>query len=123
MKCWNLRPNQSTSGSSDNRLMETIEITLFRYDPKVDLEGKEVSYEISTDGPISVLQAIRRVYQKKDASLSFRNSDCRRGVCGICSMMVDGRRKLTCMCLAKNGMVVGPPPNRRVIKDLVFETD
>ena len=44
--------------------MDTIEITLFRYDPKVDLEGKEVSYEISTDGPISVLQAIRRVYQK-----------------------------------------------------------
>ena len=103
--------------------MGTIVITLFRYDPKVDLEGKEVSYEISTEGPISILQAIRKVYQTKDASLSFRNSDCRRGVCGICSMMVDGRRQLTCMCLATNGMMVGPQPNRRLIKDLVFETD
>ena len=123
MRYWNLSPNQSTNGSSDDQLMGTIEITLFRYDPKVDLEGKEVSYEISTEGPISILQAIRKVYQTKDASLSFRNSDCRRGVCGICSMMVDGRRQLTCMCLATNGMVVAPPPNRRLIKDLVFETD
>jgi len=44
-------------------------------------------------------------------------------VCGICSMMMDGKRALTCMHKAESGVTVAPPPNRKVIKDLVFETD
>ncbi len=41
----------------------------------------------------------------------------------MCSMMIDGRRRLSCMIVAEEGMTVEPPPNRRAIKDLVFETD
>jgi len=103
--------------------LEKLNITLYRFDPKIDESSKLQSYTIKTDGPVSVLQAIRHVYHNVDGTLSFRNSDCRRGVCGICSMMINGRRQLTCMCLAKDGMTVEPPPNRTIVKDLVFETD
>ena len=103
--------------------MPALKITLFRYDPARDSEPRYQEYVIDPDGPLSVLQAIRHVYHHADGSLSFRNSDCRRGVCGICSMMIDGRRQLTCMCLATDGMTVEPPPNRKIVKDLVFETD
>lgn len=103
--------------------MNILHLTLYRFDPARDEEPHLEDYEIESEGPLSVLQAIRRVYHTVDGSLSFRNSDCRRGVCGICSMMVDGRRQLTCMCLATEGMVVEPPPNRKIVKDLVFETD
>ena len=103
--------------------MRTLRIRLYRYDPAFDEAPRHEEYEIEADGPLSILQAIRRVYYTVDGSLSFRNSDCRRGVCGICSMMVDGRRQLTCMCVATNGMTIDPPPNRPIIKDLVFETD
>ncbi|MFL2668236.1 MAG: 2Fe-2S iron-sulfur cluster-binding protein [Alphaproteobacteria bacterium] len=103
--------------------MEKLNITLYRFDPSCDSEPRLQSYDIKPDGPLSVLQAIRHVYHKVDGTLSFRNSDCRRGVCGICSMMINGRRQLTCMCLATDGMTVEPPPNRTVVKDLVFETD
>ena len=39
------------------------------------------------------------------------------------AMMINGRRQLTCMCLATDGMTIEPPPNRKIVKDLVFETD
>lgn len=103
--------------------MKILHLTLYRFDPARDSEPYHEDYEIESEGPLSVLQAIRQVYRTVDGGLSFRNSDCRRGVCGICSMMVDGRRQLTCMCLATDGMVVEPPPNRKIVKDLVFETD
>lgn len=103
--------------------MEKLNITLYRFDPKKDIEPRLQDYYIESEGPLSVLQAIRHIYHETDGTLSFRNTDCRRGVCGICSMMVNGRRKLTCMCLATDRMKVEPPPNRTIIKDLVFETD
>lgn len=103
--------------------MATLRIRLYRFDPARDVAPRHEEYEIATDGPLSVLQAIRRVYQDIDGSLSFRNSDCRRGVCGVCSMVIDGRRRLACMCVAEDGMTVEPPPKLRLIKDLVFETD
>jgi len=103
--------------------METLRIRILRSDPARDEAPRHEEFLIETDGSLSVLQAIRRVYQTVDGSLSFRNSDCRRGVCGVCSMMIDGRRRLACMCVATDGMTVEPPPRLRVIKDLVFETD
>ena len=103
--------------------MGVLNITLYRFDPARDDQPRHEHYRIETDGPLSVLQAMLRVYQELDGGLSFRNSDCRRGVCGVCSMMIDGCRRLACMCVATDGMVIEPPPNRRVIKDLVFETD
>lgn len=103
--------------------MERLRLKIYRFNPGQDVEPRFQDYEIETDGPLSVLQAIRRIYHGTDATLAFRNSDCRRGVCGICSMMMDGKRALTCMQVARDGMTVAPPPNRRVIKDLVFETD
>lgn len=103
--------------------MAAFRIILYRFDPAREAEPRFQEYVIEPEGPLSVLQAIRYVYHHKDGTLAFRNSDCRRGVCGICSMMVNGRRQLTCMCLAEDGMTVAPPPNRKIIKDLVFETD
>jgi succinate dehydrogenase/fumarate reductase iron-sulfur protein len=103
--------------------MERLRLKIYRYNPAHDSGPSYQDYEIETDGSLSVLQAIRRIYHTVDPTLSFRNSDCRRGVCGICSMMMDGKRALTCMHKAESGVTVAPPPNRRVIKDLVFETD
>ena len=103
--------------------MAKLNITLYRFDPNCDSESRLQSYDINSDGPLSVLQAIRHIYHNIDGTLSFRNSDCRRGVCGICSMMINKRRQLTCMCLAKDGMIVEPPTNKTIVKDLVFETD
>jgi succinate dehydrogenase/fumarate reductase iron-sulfur protein len=103
--------------------METLQITISRFTPSSDESPCEQSYDLPLDGTISVLQAIRRIHRTLDGTLSFRNCDCRRGVCGLCSMMIDGKRRLACMCVAEDGMSIAPPPNRSVLKDLVFDLD
>ena len=103
--------------------MAHLRIRIARYNPGIDASPHDQTYDLPVDGTISVLQAIRRIHRGLDGTLSFRNCDCRRGVCGLCSMMINGRRRLACMCVAEDGMTVAPPPNRKVLKDLVFELD
>ena len=93
--------------------MEHLRLRIYRFNPEHDAEPHYRDYEIETDGSVSVLQAIRQIYHTVDATLSFRNSDCRRGVCGICSMMMDGKRALTCMHRAESGVTVASTPTER----------
>lgn len=103
--------------------MNDLKITISRFTPSLDEAPHMQTYDVPVDGTISVLQAIRRIHRSLDGTLSFRNCDCRRGVCGLCSMMIDGKRRLACMCVAEDGMSIAPPPNRTVLKDLVFDLD
>lgn len=103
--------------------MTRLRIRIERFTPGHDKTPRAQDYDLPIDGTISVLQAIRRIHRTLDGSLSFRNCDCRRGVCGLCSMMIDGKRRLACMCVAEDGMSIAPPPNRPVLKDLVFDLD
>lgn len=100
-----------------------FKMRLFRFHPKVDKAPHHEEFEIESDGPLNVMQAIRRIYDTVDGTLSFRNSDCHRGVCGLCSMMINGDRRLACMCIAEDCMTIDPPPNRKVVKDILFEMD
>jgi succinate dehydrogenase/fumarate reductase iron-sulfur protein len=103
--------------------MTSLRIRIERFTPNHDESPRAQDYDVPIDGTISVLQAIRRIHRTLDGTLSFRNCDCRRGVCGLCSMMIDGKRRLACMCVAEDGMSIAPPPNRPVLKDLVFDLD
>lgn len=101
----------------------SFKLRLFRFHPKRDSSPRHEEYEIESADTLNVMQAIRRVYDTLDGTLSFRNANCRRGVCGLCSMMINGKRQLACMCVTEDNMTIEPPPNRTVVKDLVYETD
>ena len=94
-----------------------------RHDPDRDPATWTERYEIPADDTLSVLQAIRHANQRLDPGLAYRNTDCRRGVCGLCSMLVDDRRQLACMIPFRDGTRVAPPPGRAVLRDLVFDLD
>jgi succinate dehydrogenase/fumarate reductase iron-sulfur protein len=103
--------------------MTIFKLRIQRSDPTRNEAPHHEVFEIDNDGELNIIQAIRHIYENTDGSLAFRNTDCRRGVCGLCSMMIDGKRRLACMCVAKDGVTIEPPPNRKVIKDLVFQMD
>ncbi len=103
--------------------MTNFSVRIQRFDTKRHETPFHEIFEIDSEGELNVIQAIRHVFEAVDGTLAFRNTDCRRGVCGLCSMMIDGKRRLACMCVARDGMTIEPPPNRKVIKDLVFEMD
>ena len=80
------------------------------------------SYWLNLDqcGPM-VLDALIKIKAEIDPTLTFRRS-CREGICGSCSMNIDGNNTLACLrgCSDNDGAVkIYPLPHMEVIKDLV----
>lgn len=69
-----------------------------------------------------VLDALIKIKTEQDPTLTFRRS-CREGICGSCSMNIDGQNTLACLCKidfneSKTSKIY-PLPHMFVIKDLV----
>ena len=95
---------------------------IYRWDPETDENPRVDSYEIDLDkfGPM-VLDAL--IYNKNeiDSTIAFRRS-CREGICGSCSMNIDGGNTLACLKPIKDiksDIRIFPLPHRPVVKDLV----
>ncbi|MCH8082209.1 MAG: succinate dehydrogenase iron-sulfur subunit [Proteobacteria bacterium] len=84
--------------------------------PKMDI----FEVDMDTCGPM-VLDALIKIKSEIDPTLTFRRS-CREGVCGSCSMNVDGLNTLACtkaISDTKGDIKITPLPHLEVIKDLV----
>ena len=97
-------------------------LEIYRYDPDSNSNPRKDYFEINIDecGPM-VLDALIYVKSKIDTSLTFRRS-CREGVCGSCSMNIDGTNTLACtkhIKDVKGNIKIYPLPHMKVIKDLV----
>ena len=67
-----------------------------------------------------VLDALIKIKDEMDATLSFRRS-CREGICGSCSMNINGTNTLACLCKiseASQKTNIYPLPHMYVLKDL-----
>ena len=98
---------------------------IYRYNPEEE-DGKEIlSYYVNLDdcGPM-VLDALIHIKDEKDSTLAFRRS-CREGICGSCSMNIDGRNTLACLAYIDKNLdepsKVMPLPYFSVIRDLVVD--
>lgn len=79
-------------------------------------------YPVSLDrcGPM-ILDALIEIKNKQDSSLTFRRS-CREGICGSCSMNINGINSLACLQSIekdKKFTTIYPLPHMYVIKDLI----
>merc|ERR1712212_684612 len=96
---------------------------IYRWDPDVPGDKPRVqTYEIDLNdcGPM-VLDALIKIKNEVDPSLTFRRS-CREGICGSCSMNIDGTNTLACLYKISAGskpVKVYPLPHMYVVKDLV----
>jgi succinate dehydrogenase / fumarate reductase iron-sulfur subunit len=95
---------------------------IYRYDPT---QAENPTYDIYTldlnaCGPM-ILDALIKIKGKVDPTLTFRRS-CREGICGSCSMNIDGTNTLACIkpiSEIKGTIAIHPLPHMSVIKDLV----
>ncbi len=95
---------------------------IYRWDPDSGENPRLDSYEIdmSACGPM-VLDALIKIKNEIDTTVTFRRS-CREGICGSCSMNIDGTNTLACIKPIEeiSGEVkIYPLPHMAVIKDLV----
>jgi len=69
-----------------------------------------------------VLDALIKIKNEVDASLAFRRS-CREGICGSCSMNINGTNTLACISKIdksnSKAVKIYPLPHMYVVKDLV----
>ena len=98
------------------------ELRVYRWDPD-DTGGPRLdSYRIDAEacGPM-VLDALLLIKNTIDPTLTFRRS-CREGICGSCSMNIDGKNTLACtkyLDEIRGPIRVYPLPHMHVVKDLV----
>ncbi len=95
---------------------------IYRYDPDTGENPRMDEFTIDLDdcGPM-VLDAMIHIKNNVDSTLAFRRS-CREGICGSCSMNIDGRNTLACLkpiADVKDDVKITPLPHMPVVKDLV----
>ena len=108
--------------SSDKSNIRKFKI--YRYNPDNKSNPTVDTYEIDTSdcGPM-VLDALIKIKNEIDTTITFRRS-CREGICGSCSMNIDGRNTLACtksIDEIKGDIKIYPLPHMPVIKDLVTD--
>jgi len=98
------------------------EFRIYRWDPDVEGNPHFDTYWVDAArcGPM-VLDALIKIKNEIDPTLTFRRS-CREGICGSCSMNIDGTNTLACLKGfedIKGAVKVYPLPHMQVVKDLV----
>ena len=109
--------HKAPEGSSNVRVFQ-----IYRWSPDDDENPRLDKFEVDLDdcGPM-VLDALIKIKSEQDSSLTFRRS-CREGICGSCSMNIDGTNTLACLKSideVKDEVKIFPLPHMPVVKDLV----
>ncbi len=91
---------------------------------KIEIQrtNKKVEYKFDEFFDETLLQALIHIKTKQDATLNFR-CGCKSGVCGSCAVVVNGVERLACKTRVKDGDIVTPLKNAKVISDLVIDLD
>lgn len=71
---------------------------------------------------LTLLSFLDTIKTTKDKTLSF-SSGCRSGVCGSCSVRVNGKETLACTHKVQDGDVVEPLKNVPILRDLVVDME
>jgi succinate dehydrogenase / fumarate reductase iron-sulfur subunit len=95
---------------------------IYRWNPESGENPRYDTFELDLDdcGPM-VLDALIKIKNEIDPTLTFRRS-CREGICGSCSMNMNGRNGLACTTAMedlKGEIRITPLPHMEVVKDLV----
>ncbi|XP_074567813.1 succinate dehydrogenase [ubiquinone] iron-sulfur subunit 2, mitochondrial [Curcuma longa] len=79
--------------------------------------------DLSTCGPM-VLDVLQKIKAEQDSTLCYRRS-CREGICGSCSMNIDGNNTVACLkpvdADTSKATMITPLPHMFVVKDLVVD--
>jgi succinate dehydrogenase / fumarate reductase, iron-sulfur subunit len=98
------------------------QVDVYRWNPDDGQTPQVDTYHVDRDdcGPM-VLDALIKIKNEIDSTLTFRRS-CREGICGSCSMNIDGTNTLACLKgldEVSGPVKIYPLPHMPVVKDLV----
>lgn len=114
------KPGKTYKAEKPSPTLKTFQV--YRWNPDLPENPSYDTFELdlSSCGPM-VLDALIKIKDEIDSTLTFRRS-CREGVCGSCSMNIDGVNTLACikpLSEVKGVVRINPLPHLPVVKDLV----
>lgn len=81
---------------------------------------QDYEIDLAACGPM-ILDALIKIKDEGDTTLAFRRS-CREGICGSCSMNINGFNNLACLQYiepSSSAIEIQPLPHTYVVKDLI----
>lgn len=101
-----------------------VPVSVYRWSPEDGGKPRMDTYEVDVNdcGPM-MLDLLFKVKDELDPTLAFRRS-CREGICGSCSMNIDGVNTLACLSAVDkeaSKITFTPLPHMHVVKDLVVD--
>jgi fumarate reductase iron-sulfur subunit len=103
----------------------TLKISILRFDPNDPNDTPKMqTYEVEEAPGMTLYIVLNQIREHQDNALMF-DFVCRAGICGSCSMLVNGRPTLACRTLtSKLGeeITLAPLPLFELIKDLSIYT-
>ena len=94
-----------------------MRLKIKRYHPHFEPPLIVMEYEVEKKE--TLLEALQDI-KKKDRSLTF-SFMCRSGICGSCAVRVNGKEVLACAYEPKDGDLVEPLSQMKVVRDLVVD--
>ncbi len=121
-----LAPNAARAlQPAGERAVRTLKMNVLRYDPADPASRPHLqTFEVQEAEGMTLFMALTEVRETQDPSLQF-DFVCRAGICGSCSMLIDGKPGLACRTLTKNlqeEFTLAPLPFFELIGDLSVNT-
>ncbi|MCY4035270.1 MAG: succinate dehydrogenase iron-sulfur subunit [Hyphomicrobiales bacterium] len=118
----NSRPKEGRVWEAPADAKDVRVFRVYRWSPDDEENPHVDSYhvDLASCGPM-VLDALIKIKNEMDSTLTFRRS-CREGICGSCSMNIDGTNTLACIKNIKDirgDVKIYPLPHMPIVKDLV----
>ncbi|WP_096636475.1 2Fe-2S iron-sulfur cluster-binding protein [Clostridium cochlearium] len=102
-----------------------MEVKIFRCsDGNIENGYFDTFYVDQKDRNITVMDLLDYISLHEDSSIAYyKHSACYHGICGRCTLLVNGKPKLACTESISNydNIQLEPLKNRKLIRDLVTE--
>ncbi|MGI6623680.1 MAG: 2Fe-2S iron-sulfur cluster-binding protein [Acetivibrionales bacterium] len=100
-----------------------MKVEIERYRPDTGEKRKDCfEVPVTNDRRMTVMDLLDYISLNLDGSLSYyKHSACNHGICGRCSLQVNGKTRLACLTVVNDydTLTLSPANGRKVIKDLV----
>jgi len=106
-----------------------ITFKMFRFNSETDYLPNYIDYDVDVTHENVILDILTFIKNEMDGTLSYRRS-CRHGICGICSVKVNGKAILACkenvLQLVEtygSTLTIEPLSIKRAMKDLIIDKE
>ncbi|MDD2789980.1 MAG: fumarate reductase iron-sulfur subunit [Sulfurimonas sp.] len=110
---------------SEIEAARTLKINILRFDPNDPNDFPHMqTFEIEESAGMTLYIVLNEIREHHDNALMF-DFVCRAGICGSCSMLINGRPGLACRTLTSKmdtNITLAPLPLFELIKDLSIHT-